>query len=397
MKHDIVIVGGGVPGLTLALALAQSTSLSVAVLEARDCVRLFKRDARVSAITQASKRIFKKLGVWSAIHAQAIQSFTRIECWDEAGNEIDFHCETLAMSALGYIVENQAIQFVLQEALQSYCTAQIFYSTKLIALHEKEDAIMLSTDTGQVFHAKLVVAADGAMSFVRERAQIILDKKDYNEEAIVATITTTAMHEQIARQCFLKTGPVALLPLSDSYRTSLVWTLPTAEAKQYMDLKPDDFCKALTCVFSKRFSEVVVVEGRQSFRLCKQQAQQCVKPRIALLGDALHTVHPLAGQGMNMGLLDAAALFEIIHTAIAHHRDFGSHAVLRRYARWRKADNFPMSVGIDWIKQLFAANTPVISLVRVSGLQILNRFPTIKNYFARYAVGERNGLPKLAQ
>src|SRR3990167_4497983 len=197
MKHDIVIVGGGVPGLTLALALAQSTSLSVAVLEARDCVRLFKRDARVSAITQASKRIFKKLGVWSAIHAQAIQSFTRIECWDEAGNEIDFHCETLAMSALGYIVANQAVQFVL--------------------------------------HAKLVVAADGAMSFVRERAQIILDKKDYNEEAIVATITTTAMHEQIARQCFLKTGPVALLPLSDSYRTSLVWTLPTAEAKQYME------------------------------------------------------------------------------------------------------------------------------------------------------------------
>ena len=398
--HDIIIVGGGMVGSALALALAQQTSLSIALLEAQPQDEQWSPahyHHRVSAIALSSQRILQSLHVWDDIQQKRISPFTQIAVWDADGkNEIYFDSKEIAAPLLGFIVENNVMQSALQEKIKHYPQITFLSPIKLVKCIEQENAIELTAEDGTWLSAKLVIAADGAHSWIRQCAGIDIDKYDYSQEAIVAMVNTALPHQKIARQVFLETGPLAFLPLRDANTTSIVWSLPVGEAKRLMNVDIDEFKHLLTQAFDSRLGEVLSVGKRYSFPLYKQQARNYVKSRIALVGDAAHTVHPLAGQGVNIGFLDAASLVDVIVEAIEKRRDFASLATLRRYERWRRADNMTMLAGIDFIKKIFASDKKSVKNLRSLGLGATSRIQWVKNIFTRHAVGDRAGLPKMA-
>ena len=398
--HDIIIVGGGMVGLTLALALARQTSLSIALLESRSQEEVWSPSHyhhRVSAIALSSQRIFEALDVWNAMQQKRTSPFTNIEVWEEGSqHDIHFSCEEIAETKLGAIVENNVIQSVLQEKIKQYPSIEYISPVSLIEMIENESYIQLNRHQGNSLKASLVIAADGAQSWIRQNANIALLRHDYDQEAIVANVHTTLPHEHTARQVFLKTGPLAFLPLALPTLSSIVWSLPTHEAARLKSADLNDFKQALTQAFASRLGEVHDVFARYSFPLSKQEVRQYVKPRIALVGDAAHTIHPLAGQGVNIGLLDVAALVEVIHDAVKKRIDFSHLSTLRRYERWRRADNLAMLSGVHFIKNIFASDKKSIQQLRSFGLTFTNKMPWMKNMFIRHAVGDRKGLPKMA-
>lgn len=401
MEYDILIVGGGMVGSTLACMLAQQTSLSIAILEAKVPIHSWSPSHyhhRVSAIALSSQRIFKALQVWDTIKNKRVSPFTKIHVWDAAGQgKIDFDCKDITESVLGFIIENNLIQSALEEKLEKLKgTSQIdapqielVSPVNLTAFYEKENGIELQADDGRIFRTKLAIAADGAHSWLREQAGIALEKSDYGQEAIVATVETALPHKKIASQVFLETGPLAFLPLVNPNTSSIVWSLPAEEARRLLASDVALFKDELARAFSHHLGNIVAADQRYSFPLLKQTAKNYVKPRVALAGDAAHTVHPLAGQGVNMGLLDAASLAEVIVDAVKNRRDFSSLHNLRRYERWRKADNLFMLVGVDMIQKLFASDKKSIQSLRSLGVTMTNRVRWIKNIFTRHAVGDR--------
>lgn len=401
-SHDIVIIGGGMVGLSLACALAQQTSLSVAVLEAQSDSNLWSETDyhhRVSAFALSSRRIFQHLHVWDKIKQKRISPFSRIYVWDSVkDSEINFDSQSIAEPELGYIIENNLVQSALLERVRQLPQIAYFSSVNLIDVRNVDSRVEVIADH-QIFKGKLVVAADGAKSWLRQQLRIDVEKKNYEQEGIVATVHTKEPHQQTAWQVFLSTGPVGFLPLVNENTYSIVWSLPRDEAHHMLALSNEAFKNEL----SSRIANVPLgvhiesVANRFAFPLQRQQATQYIRPRIALVGDAAHTVHPLAGQGVNMGLLDAASLVDVISDAVAQHRDFASYSTLRRYERWRRADNLPMMVGVDAIKSLFASELTSVQSARSMGLSVTNKLPFLKKIFSRHAVGNRVGLPRLAQ
>src|SRR5579862_9536552 len=260
MTYDIIIVGGGITGLSLACALAQQTSLSIAVLEANAKPMIWSSDHyhhRVSAVTLASQRIFQSLGVWDFIKEQRISPFTQIHVWDnEAQGEIRFDSQEIATSSLGFIIENNLLQWALQERLAYYPQIDFISAVQLQDFHATEFCVELIAADQKCYQAKLVIAADGAKSWLREKAGITVDTFDYEQEAIVATVKTSLPHEKIARQVFLPSGPLAFLPLQGPYTSSIVWTLPATLAQEYLQLGADIFREKLSHAFSHKLGNV---------------------------------------------------------------------------------------------------------------------------------------------
>jgi len=401
-SYDILIVGGGMVGSTLACALAQQQpDLSIAILEAKQQAPVFTASHyhhRVSAIALSSQRIFQTLGVWEAIQQQRISPFTHIEVWDAQGKgEINFGAEEIAETHLGHIIENNVMQAALMEKCKSYTQIKWIAPIELTDWREEEESIVLFSRDQRSFKAKLAVAADGANSWLRTQSGFICDKKEYQQQALVVEVQTALPHQQRARQVFLETGPLAFLPLASENRCSIVWSLPHAHAEQMLNLAEQPFKQALTDAFSKRLGDIEKIEQRYTFTLYQQQAKQYVHSRKVLVGDAAHIIHPLAGQGLNMGLLDAVCLAEILKEARQKKGDLASLSHLRRYERWRKADNLTMLTCVDGIKKLFASENKSIQQLRSCGLTFLNQIEWVKNQFTSYAIGNREGLPKMAQ
>jgi 2-octaprenylphenol hydroxylase len=398
--YDILIVGSGIVGATAAIALAKKTSLRIALVDARKITSEWSReqhDYRVSAISVASQRIFRNINVWDAIHSKRVCPYQKMQVWDAGGaGVVDFDCRSIQMPELGHIIEDAVMRSSLAEQFSLYPNLDVIAPLKLISFKETPEQVVVTADDGQCFSARLLIGADGGNSWIRAQAALNVTEWDYAQRAIVTTVQTALPHQFTARQRFLATGPLAFLPLADMHKCSIVWSTMPEEATRLLALDQAEFQQELNQAFGDRLGVVTAAEPRYSFHLQMRHVKNYVKPHLALIGDAAHSIHPMAGQGVNLGLLDAAALVDVITEALAKKRDFASLVVLRRYERWRKADNAMMLGFVEAIKCLFASETQLIARLRNTGMSMANSVDLMKNFFANYATGNRDDMPTLA-
>ena len=395
-RVDVIVVGGGMVGATLACALADQ-GRAVAVIEARESAPFVPGDdydLRVSAISRASQRIFESIGVWDGILARRASPYRHMHVWDATGSgEIHFDAADLAEPNLGHIVENRVIQDALLERLKSHANVTWLCPATVRELQVHETAAEVTLDDGRVIAAQLVVGADGARSQLRELAGIAFERHSYGQKGVVANVRTEASHAATAWQRFLPTGPLAFLPLGDG-RCSIVWSADDARAELLMAMDDETFKRELGAALGFRLGEIVETTVRAAFPLAGAQASEYVRARIALVGDAAHTIHPLAGQGANLGFLDAATLADVLADA---GRDLGSLRVLRRYERMRRGENVAMMRAMEGFKLLFGNQLAPLAWLRNTGLRLTNRALPLKYELIRRAMGLSGDLPRLAR
>ncbi len=396
---DVAIVGGSVVGLTLASLLLKA-GFKVAVIEAGPERPLFQADEpvdlRVFAITRASERILASAGAWPKIASSRLGNFRSMQVWDEQGSgRISFDARHLCEPTLGYIVENRLIQSALEQALQANSELIWHRPAKLEGLQVDEQRAHLFLQDGKSLSARLVAGADGAFSRVRELCGIDTTGRDYQQTALVCNVSTEQSHEETARQRFLQTGPLAFLPLQDKNQSSIVWSTTPQEAERLLKLTEAEFRQELASAFEHALGAITACSDRAIFPLNRAHAEHYVRPRIALLGDAAHRIHPLAGQGANLGLLDAASLAEILIDAEPD--NLGSLRVLRRYERWRRGDNLSMMLAMDAFKDLFSSKNLALRLLRNAGMDCLDQQEIIKSLIMKRAMGLMGDLPVSAR
>lgn len=394
---DVAVVGGNIVGATVGLALLRA-GLDVVVLEAR-APRPFKAsddyDLRVSAISRASQRILESLDAWSGIVARRVSPYRQMCVWDAHGwGEIHFDSREIAEPNLGHIIENYVIQDALVERMRELDEHAFVHPTSLAELRVEPDAVRLVAGDGEVYSARLVVGADGAGSRVRELSGLTVSREEYGQTAVVTTVATERAHESTAWQRFLPTGPVAFLPLADG-RSSIVWSTTEEHALELGDMDEFSFAHALEEAVDSRLGRITSVGVRASFPLVGSQAERYIAPRVALIGDAAHTILPLAGQGANLGLMDAAVLVDAVTEGSG--RDPGRAAALRRYERSRRGENLLMMRAMEGFQRLFGTTWPPARWARSMGLNLTDRSDLLKRGFMRRAMGLHGDLPSLAR
>ena len=398
MNHDVAVVGGGLVGATLACALGQA-GLRVAVIEASDVPAPPPDEAfdlRVSAINDASRRILAALDVWRRLAGERIAAFREMHVWDATGGgSIHFDAAELGAASLGHIVENGRLQRALEARMAELDAIKVYRPARLSALELDGRRAVLRVD-GTRIHARLAVGADGTHSRVRDVAGIGGPVSDYGQRAVVATVSIGLPHRDTAWQRFMPSGPLAFLPLPGR-RCSIVWSTTPEHAAALTQMSPAAFGRAITEAFEARLGEVSPIGARASFALLSMHATRYVSERVALVGDAAHTVHPLAGQGVNLGFQDAAALAEIVAGVCARGRDPGRLANLRRYERWRKGHNLRMQRLLSGFQWLFGSGAEPVRLARNLGLGIADSLPALKRRFMRVASGVDADAPRLVR
>ena len=399
VDYDLVIAGGGMVGSALACALGD-TDLRIALLEGTPPAQIrpdAETDIRVSAISRASQRIFAAVGAWDGMTAWRVSPFRDMRVWDATGSgQIHFDSADIGEPLLGWIIENRIIQFALLERVRQLPNIELLCPVALETAQRLADDWRVRLNDGRELTTRLLIGADGAQSTVRQLAGIATGGWEYGQKAVVANVATGEPHQQTAWQRFLPTGPLAFLPLHDG-RCSIVWSTTPDQADALLAMDEAAFRAALGEAFGWRLGAISAVGARGAFPLRLQHSHCYVKPGLALIGDAAHVVHPLAGQGVNLGLLDAATLAEVILDAIANGQDMASWKTLRRYERWRKGDNLLMLAVMDGFKRLFGTSLPPIALIRNIGLNLADAAGPLKNQIARQAMGLAGDLPRLAR
>lgn len=400
MKHsyDIVIIGGGMVGATIACALG-GTRLRVGVVEPMVALRSFAQeefDIRVSAITRATQNVFVNLGAWDGMVERRVQPYREMQVWDAGGNgAIHFDCTELGEPDLGHIVENRVILAALLDRMAHLDNVDFLCPAQAQGMQLGAERAELYLADGRTLHAKLLIGTDGTSSWVREQAGIDTTGWAYDQSAVVCTVKTSRHHRDTAWQRFLPEGPLAFLPLPRGY-SSIVWSTGHERARELCAMPASQFLDALQVTFnSDALGRMETVGPRAAFPLRLQHADHYVRPRLALAGNAAHTLHPLAGQGLNIGIADAAVLAEILLAAGT--RDPGGLSLLRRYERGRKGDNIAMLAAMDGFKRLFSNRNTPLAWLRNGGLTLANRVAPVKHLFMRRALGLGGELPRLAQ
>lgn len=398
-SFDLVIVGGGPVGGLLALALAD-LGLRPLVLDAAPAPVAPRGHPalRVSALSEASQRMLFRVGAWQRLAPERLGPYRRMEVWDGDGTgRVEFDAVSVQAEQLGWIVENDAVTAALyQEASARGLPWRA--EARIGAIRAGDDGWLLSLADGETLHAPLLVGADGARSLVREAAGIATSVRDSGHVAVVGVVNTEHDHGGCARQRFIDSGPLALLPLFGAGRTSsLVWSVPPDEARRLLALDDAAFGAALTRAAESCLGQCLPSGPRGAFPIRPLHASEYVRPRLALVGDAAHVVHPLAGQGVNLGLLDAAVLAEEIARARAAGLPLWHDSALRRYQRRRRAHNGVMLHSLNGMKTLFELRDPRLRLLRNLGLNGVQRLPPLKRFFVREALGRIPDLPALAR
>ena len=398
-KFEVIIVGGGIVGATTACALAHG-GVNVALLDRFNPQRQWTDDSvdiRVSALTRASQNILETLGVWDGMLQRGVGPYKDMRVWDaKADGELHFDCADTSFNELGHIVENRVTVAALWDKLETLPTATCITDANVSQIDMSKNGRTLQLQDGRNLAADLIIAADGRDSSLRSMVGIDVTGWPYHQDGLVATITTENSHQFTAWQRFLDEGPLAFLPLRTG-QCSIVWTLKTETAKAYLQLSDADFLDKLEQASAGILGRMLETGPRAAFPLRFQYANRYTDECFALMGDAAHAMHPLAGQGANAGLLDAAALAELVIKTKQAGRPLTSSKFLRQYERWRKGDNLLMMSSMDVINKTFAATAlPFVSL-RSSGMNLINKTPFLKGLFNDHAMGLRDDLPELAK
>ena len=394
---DVLIVGAGFAGLSLAIALRQALGPKFSVVVADPALAAEPSDERASAIAAAARRLLETIGVWDAV-ADAAQPIVDMAITDSRLGDavrpvfLTFEGEVKPGEPFAHMVENRDLVAALLAK-----TRELDILTRpsaVMRFDDERDRVIARFGDGDMTAARLLVAADGARSRLRELAGIQTVGWSYSQSAIVTTVAHEREHHGRAEEHFLAAGPFAILPLKGN-RSSLVWTEERAEAKRILALPDDLFHAEVERRFGLRLGDIKVVGPRRAYPLGLSMARAFVADRLALVGDAAHVIHPIAGQGLNLGLRDVAALAEVIVDAARLGLDPGGPNVLERYQRWRRFDTMAMGVATDGLNRLFSNRSDVLRLVRDIGLGLVDRLPALKRLFIREAAGLVGEVPKL--
>lgn len=397
-QYKVIIVGGGIVGATAACAIAQE-GIKVALIDAHNPAREWPPepvDIRVSALTRASQNILQAVGAWPAMVERGVGPYDHMHVWDaDSAGMLDFDAADTEFSVLGHLVENRVTVASLWDRLETYADASIICPAKVADLLLDNEKALVELEDGQTLQSDLVIAADGRDSALRQKAGIQTTGWEYQQDGLVATISTEKSHQFTAWQRFLPEGPLAFLPLKNG-QCSIVWTLSHETAQEYIKLPDNAFLEYLEKASGGVLGKMLDVGPRGAFPLRFQYANTYIAEHFTLIGDAAHAMHPLAGQGANTGLLDAAAIAELIIKANYAGRPVGSHKLLRQFERWRKGDNLAMMSSMDIINKMYSAQNELTRQLRGTGMNWINQHGLLKNYFNRYAMGLRDDLPSMA-
>ena len=395
---ELLIVGGGVIGGSMAL-LAASNGIECILVERSPvtATRTPAEDARVLALTPASRKILSVARAWQQL-AEEPGLFKHMHVWDENGNgNLYFDSADIGQATLAYTVRQNVLVSALESVREGLSGVTVCAGSEPVSLSDDTGAIRVKLSDGRELSAKLLIGADGTGSKIRQLAGMDYAVRKYGQTAVASIVRTAVGHGQTARQRFLTDGPLAFLPLADPHRCGVVWSTTPAQAAELLAMDKAAFQLTLADAFGHTLGAIHDIGARQGFPLQRAQARRYCSDRIALVGDAAHCVHPLAGLGANLGLLDVASLFQLISEAGMKGRDPGSMAVLRKYERWRKGENFMVMIALESLKYLFENQTLPVPALRNAGMGLYNSFQALKNFTMRRATGLDGDLPEFVK
>ena len=403
-QFDVIVIGGGVAGASLSLALSDC-ALNIALIDKRSLepealVPSCSFSPKVSALTQASVNLFKNIHVWPDVSAIRVCPYRCMKVWDAEGTGgVEFGSESAMSKVIGHIVENNILRNALLASLKKTRVSLYQSESNLnFYLDDSQGIVTLADETE--LQGKLLVAADGAESQLRAAANIPLSQKDYMHHAIVTTVETARYHQDTAWQVFLDDGPLAFLPLpslNNKHYCSIVWSLVPKQAEKVIKLTNQEFCNQLERAFEQKLGKLICTESRFCFPLRERHAQKYYRNNVVLIGDAAHSIHPLAGQGMNLGLMDVAVLVEELKRAVKRSDNIAGSHILNRYQRRREGHNLTMMLAMRGFQKMFSSNNIAVRWLRNTGLKTVNQIPMLKEAIISQAMGITGDLPKLVR
>lgn len=398
-KYDVLIVGAGMVGLTLALALAKQTNLTIALVDQLAKQPLPEQpEIRVSAINHASQRIFAKLDAWPAMQTMRLAPYQFMQVWESTTQaHFSFDHQTVNQPELGWIIENTVIRNALYQQAESLSNIH-FINERLASVNQGDNEVFATFENAQTqpIIASLCVGADGANSWLRQQQNITLTFRDYDHHALVATVNCEQGHNNTAWQVFLPSGPLAFLPLPNSKQCSIVWSTSPEHAKSLSEMPAEAFSREITAASDGKLGLISLASNTATYPLTMRYAQNFVKDKVVLIGDAAHTIHPLAGQGVNLGLLDAAALAQTLIENHQQNKALSYSKTLNQFARWRKTEALEMIAAMESIKQLYSPLPLPLAHLRGIGMRLLDNLSPVKKLLINQALGDKSNLPELA-
>ncbi len=402
-ETDILVVGGGLNGPALGLALAQA-GLRVTVIDARPAPARAEAgfDGRAYALAIASKRLLSVIGVWERL-AQQVQPILKIKASDGRAGQgaapffLTFDHAEIEEGPMGYMAEDRFLYAAFLRSMEATQGLTLLSGQSVVAQEVSADGVAVTLASGQRLAGRLLVGCDGRGSGTAARAGIRRQGWGYGQTALVTAIHHEHDHQGTAQQFFMPSGPLAILPLPGGHHSSIVWSETEVAAEAIQSLPDDAYLEALRPRFGSFLGEITLAGARFTYPLSLSLAEQFVAPRLALVGDAAHGVHPIAGQGLNLGLRDVGALAQVVVEAVRRGEDPGALDVQERYQRWRRFDATALALGMDGVNRLFSNDNPLLRASRDLGLEIVGALPGLRRRFIRQAAGLTGDLPRLLE